>query len=194
MWRYPQCNSRVFNPVPAAFSKTTGIAGGMSRHDCFAFGVDLDGVVGNHSKLFRKVVARELGVPVQSLPREHDWNSTEWGLQPGMFPELDAIAVEHDRMFLNMEPTEGAVDAISELAEAGVCIRIVTHRLCVPDLHAITAGDTVKWLDDIELSYRELCFTGHKSSVGSDISIGDAPHNVEALRKSGVETIIFDQP
>ena len=40
----------------------------------FIFGVDLDGVCGLHTEIFREIVAEELGVDEESLPLERIWD------------------------------------------------------------------------------------------------------------------------
>ena len=73
-------------------------------------------------------------------------------------------------------------------------IRIITHRLYVNWGHAQVVSDTVTWLDDAKVPYRDLCFLGNKPEVGADVYIDDAPHNVEGLRAAGNAVIVFDQP
>ena len=58
----------------------------------------------------------------------------------------------------------------------------------------MTVSDTVEWLDDHKIPYRDICFLGDKPEVGADCYIDDAPHNVHALRAGGSDVIVFDQP
>jgi 5'(3')-deoxyribonucleotidase len=101
--------------------------------------------------------------------------------------------MEHD-MFRTMEPIEGAADALWRLSDAGVWIRIITHRLYVNWGHEKAVGDTAAWLDANRIPYRDLCFLGAKPEADADAYIDDAPHNVEQLRALGNTTIVFDQP
>ena len=73
-------------------------------------------------------------------------------------------------------------------------IRIITHRLCVNWGHAIAVADTVAWLDDAGIPYRDICFLGAKPEVEADAYIDDAAHNVLALRAAGNHVIVFDAP
>jgi 5'(3')-deoxyribonucleotidase len=75
-----------------------------------------------------------------------------------------------------------------------VWIRIITHRLYVNWGHAVAVSDTVTWLDEARIPYRDICFLGAKPEVEADLYIDDGPHNVEALRAGGNEVIVFDQP
>jgi len=106
---------------------------------------------------------------------------------------LRTAAVKH-RMLAKMEPIAGAVESLWRLSDAGVWIRIVTHRLYVNWSHAVVVADTVAWLDRVQIPYRDICFLGAKPDVACDCYIDDAPHNVKALRASGNQVICFGQP
>ncbi len=161
----------------------------------FVLGVDLDGVCGDYIGTFRRIVAEKLGVPAESLTREVSWGCTEWGVtSEEEFDALHRHAVLERHMFRHMDLIPGAADALWRLSDAGVWIRIVTHRLYVNWGHAITAGDTAEWLDTAEIPYRDLCFIAAKSSVNADAFIDDAPHQIEDLRAAGHTVIVFDQP
>ena len=55
-------------------------------------------------------------------------------------------------------------------------------------------SDTVNWLDESRIPYRDICFLGDKPEVGAHLYIDDAPHNVDALRAAGNDVIVFEQP
>jgi 5'-nucleotidase len=80
------------------------------------------------------------------------------------------------------------------LSDAGVWIRLITHRLYTNWGHAVAVADTVAWLDDVGIPYRDLCFLGRKPEVEADAYVDDAPHNVLELRRAGNPVIVFDQP
>ncbi|MCC5953525.1 MAG: hypothetical protein JJU45_15650 [Acidimicrobiia bacterium] len=160
----------------------------------FVLGVDLDGVCADHTAAFRQVVADELGVDPASLGEQTSWSYAEWGIDDATFLELHRRAVLEGRMFATMAPIEGAAEVLWRLSDAGVWIRIVTHRLYANWGHKVAVGDTVQWLDDHGIPYRDLCFLGDKPQVGADVYIDDAPHNVENLRAAGQTVIVFDQP
>jgi 5'(3')-deoxyribonucleotidase len=160
----------------------------------FILGVDLDGVVGDYTRRFRDIVAERRGVAPATLPLERSWNFGEWGFEPGEFEEYHRLAVmEHD-MFRTMDLIDGAADALWRLSDAGVWIRIITHRLYVHWGHSKTIGDTAAWLDENRVPYRDLCFLGAKPQVEADAYIDDAPHNVAQLRAAGNTVIVFEQP
>ena len=160
----------------------------------FILGVDLDGVVADHTARFREILARIKGVDPQTYPMERSWDFTEWGLDLDQYSHYHRIAVlEHD-MFRTMPLVEGAAEALWRLSDAGVWIRIITHRLYVNWGHEKAVGDTAAWLDEQQIPYRDLCFLGAKPQVEANAYIDDAPHNVEQLRAMGKTVIVFDQP
>ncbi|NNC79220.1 MAG: hypothetical protein HKN94_03615 [Acidimicrobiales bacterium] len=161
----------------------------------FVFGVDLDGVCGDYTTAFRTIVARELGVAEDDLPTERSWDFNEWNLEAaGGFERLHALAVTEHHMFADMPPIEGVADALWRLSDAGIWIRVITHRLYVNWGHATSVADTVMWLDNNRIPYRDICFLGNKPDVGANVYVDDGPHNITALRGAGHEAIIFDQP
>jgi 5'(3')-deoxyribonucleotidase len=166
----------------------------VSTAGSFVLGVDLDGVCGDHTEAFRQVVAAERGIDPATLPTQVSWNFYEWGLDDASFLEIHRKAVLDHRMFASMPVIDGAAEALWRLSDAGVWIRLITHRLYANWGHAVAVGDTVAWLDTAGIPYRDLCFLGQKPQVEADAYIDDAPHNIEALRAEGNEVIVFDQP
>lgn len=160
----------------------------------FVFGVDLDGVCGDHTAAFRQVVAAERGIDPDSLPEQRSWDFDEWGITPAEFEELHRTAILDHRMFRSMPVLPGCAEALWRLSDAGAWIRLITHRLYTNWGHAVAVADTVAWLDEHEIPYRDLCFLGQKPQVEADSYLDDAPHNVEALRATGSHVIVFDQP
>jgi 5'-nucleotidase len=158
-------------------------------------GVDLDGVCAGYEDAFRRSVARQLDRDPADLPTQRVLDQfSEWGLEPEDFERLHRTAVAEDRMFRTMQPMPGVSEALWELSDLGVWIRIITHRLCVNWAHETTAADTAAWLEEQRIPYRDLCFIGAKPDVGADIYVEDSPTNVLALREGGRTTIVFDQP
>jgi 5'-nucleotidase len=166
----------------------------MTDRRTFVLGVDLDGVCGDHTEAFRQVVAAELGVPASSLGEQVAWDYEAWGLDQAAFLDIHRRAVLEHRMFLSMPVIDGVAEALWNLSDAGVWIRLITHRLYANWGHQVAVSDTVAWLDEHRIPYRDLCLLGDKPQVEADVYIDDAPHNVEALRSSGNTVIVFDQP
>lgn len=160
----------------------------------FILGVDLDGVCADYTAAFRQAVAGHRGIHPTELTDEVSWDFGEWGLDREGFLEHHTRAVTEEAMFAQMAAIEGCSEALWRLSDAGVWIRIITHRLVGNWAHAKVVADTVQWLDDQSIPYRDLCFLGAKPQVEAAAYIDDAPHNVEALRDSGNTVIVFDQP
>ena len=178
----------------------------MSAKPTFVFGVDLDGVVADYETGIRRAVASYTGIDEGLYGPMTSWKISECAW-PGVrdnqhYLEMHARAVE-EHLLRDLPLIDGASEGLWALSEAGVWIRIVTHRLVVNFGHARAVTDTVEWLDqDITLPdgtvrkaipYRDICFIGEKVKVGCDIYVDDAPHNVAALRDGGAYTVCFGQ-
>ena len=160
----------------------------------FVLGVDLDGVCGDYESALRASVASRRGVDPASLaPQRSTGHFTEWDLTAEGFQEAHRIAVTEDRIFRTMEPYPDVAEVLWRLSDAGVWIRIITHRLLFNGLHESSAADTAVWLDQHDIPYRDLCFIGDKAMVGADVYIDDSPHNIIDLRESGRTAVVFDQ-
>lgn len=160
----------------------------------FVLGVDLDGVCADYTTAFAAVVAERRGISVGDLSGEVSWDFHEWDLDRDEFLELHRHGVQERRMFREMPVMEGAADALWRLSDAGVWIRIITHRLATNWGHALVVSDTVDWLDANRIPYRDLCFLGAKPEAQADAYVEDAPHNIDTLRAGGNAVIVFDQP
>jgi 5'(3')-deoxyribonucleotidase len=161
----------------------------------FILGVDLDGVCGDYTTAFRAVVAADRGVDPNSLTDARSWDFAEWGVDtPDEFDRLHRLAVLEHRMFRSMPLLPGAAEVLWRLSDGGVWIRVITHRLCVNWGHAVAVADTVAWLDEKGIPYRDICFLGAKPEVEADCYLDDAVHNVSALRDAGNHVIVFDAP
>lgn len=160
----------------------------------FVLGVDLDGVCGDHTDAFRAVVAADRGVAPSTLGPQQTWEFEEWGLDRRSFLDLHRRAVLDHHMFRTMPVVEGCAAALWRLSDAGAWIRLITHRLYANWGHAVAVGDTVAWLDEAGIPYRDLCFLGNKPEVEADLYVDDAPHNVAQLRAAGNDVIVFDHP
>ena len=162
-------------------------------HD-LVLGVDLDGVCADYESALRSSVASRRGVDAATLPPQRSTGHfAEWGLTAEGFREAHRIAVVQDRIFRTMAPYPGVAETLWRLSDAGVWIRVITHRLLFNGLHEPSAADTAVWLDQHDIPYRDLCFIGDKATVGADLYIDDSPHNIIALREAGRTALVFDQ-
>ena len=161
----------------------------------FVLGVDIDGVLADYTYAFGRAVAAERGLDADHLPTQTQWDFAEWGISSlEEYQELHRVAVLEHRIFRECPMIHGAAEALWSLSDAGVWIRLITHRLPQSWGHRIAVSDTVEWLDENGIPYRDLCFLGTKPEVEANAYIDDAPHNIASLRASGNEVIIFDQP
>jgi 5'-nucleotidase len=160
----------------------------------FVLGVDLDGVCGDHAAAFKRVVANDRGIDESELEDQQSWDYVEWGMDREEFERLHRSAVLDHHMFRTMPVIPGAAEALWRLSDAGCWIRLITHRLYTNWGHAVAVSDTVAWLDEHSIPYRDLCFLGDKPQIEADAYIDDAPHNVEALRAGGASVLVFSQP
>jgi 5'-nucleotidase len=167
----------------------------------FVLCVDLDGVVADYETAFKETVARENGLDIADMGAQLSWDFSlgNWGITDrDHYLALHTKAVVEDRMFATMPAIKGASDALWRLSDAGVWVRIVTHRLVIKHTHHVAVADTVTWLEQPRpdgrplVPYRDICFIGTKSEVGGDCYIDDAPHNVVALRAAGNDCIVMD--
>jgi 5'(3')-deoxyribonucleotidase len=161
----------------------------------FVLGVDLDGVCGDYTAAFATVVADARNVDPSTLPAQRGWDFSEWQLEDlGGFDAVHRSAVMEHRMFRTMPVMPGAAEALWRLSDAGVWIRIITHRLWVNWGHAIAVSDTVEWLDRHAIPYRDICFLGRKPEVEADCYVDDSPDVIAALREAGNTVVVFDAP
>lgn len=159
-------------------------------------GLDLDGVVLDYIAAFRAWVADSRGIPEDRRlielpdPAHWDWVDSGWFDEQGQFMEAHAAAAAAG-MNAAMPVLPGASDALWRLSDAGVHIRVITHRLIAKNGHQRAVADTVESLDRHRIPYTDLCFVGSKADVGADVYVDDAPHNVEALRATGRPVVVF---
>ena len=78
----------------------------------FVLGVDLAGVVADHTRRFREILADIRGVDPEMYALERSWDFGEWGLAPGEYADLHRIAVMEYDMLRTMNVIPGAADAL----------------------------------------------------------------------------------
>jgi 5'(3')-deoxyribonucleotidase len=163
----------------------------MTTAPGFVLGVDLDGVVADFYGGMRPVAAEWVGKPVDALPAEVSYGLDEWGIGAARYPQLHRFAVVHRDLFARLDPLPGAPAALRRLSDAGIRIRIITHRLFLEHIHEQTVNQTVRWLDHHGIPYWDLCFMKDKSAVGADLYVDDAPANISAFLAQGAAVIAF---
>lgn len=174
----------------------------MAKTRPFVLSVDLDGVVANYEQAFAASVGKQLGCNPEDIGPQTCWEFADcpnWPIESvDQFRTLHEEAVA-ERMFLTMHEIDGASDALWALNdELDVHIRVVTHRFVGHGNHQQVAADTVMWLDSLRpdgrhrVPYRDLCFLGDKAQLDTNLAVDDAPHNIEAIRREGLDAIVFD--
>jgi 5'(3')-deoxyribonucleotidase len=160
----------------------------------YVLGVDLDNVTLNYDEAFRQHVAKSFDMDPRELGVVEDWDyaKTNWPINNrDEFEALHRGAVEAG-MFATMNAMEGASETMWRLSDAGVHLRIITHRLFIKGLHAKSAADTITGLERNKIPYRDLCLIASKPSVGVDLLVDDGPHNILGYRANGGEAVTFD--
>lgn len=162
----------------------------------FVLGVDLDGVVADYEAAFRVCVAAQRGLDPASIPEQQLWSFAD---DPGWpissleeFSECHRRAVVEQRMFREMPMVPGASQALWRLSDAGVHIRVISSRLCVNFAHERAAADTVAWLEEHRIPYRDLCLVSTrtaKSDVEADAYVDDSPRVLADLVAAGRGTV-----
>ncbi len=165
------------------------------KHREFILGVDLDGVCADYETGLRGFVTSGWGVEEAVLPPQTRWSFVEsnWFNDEQSYRDWHDRAV-NDGLLARLPMIDGAAESLRSLSDAGVRIRIITHRLLRSGFHRQVVADTVGWLDAHDIPYWDLCFVADKTAVGCDLLVDDAPHNVAALVAAGRPVIIFDQP
>jgi 5'-nucleotidase len=163
----------------------------------FTIGVDLDGVVADYESKLRELAAEIMGEDLRRFPPARNWDLIEAGWpfkDHAHYLAVHREAVQEHGLFRRLTPIDGASEALWRMSDAGIRIRIVTHRLVVNFAHAATVSDTVNWLDDKRIPYRDICFVRDKAEVGADLYIDDSPSNIINLRAAAGDdaVITFD--
>lgn len=157
----------------------------------FIVGLDLDGCVADFYDQIRQFYSEWSGKSLEELPSEVTYGMPEWGLNPDEYKRLHRYSVRQKRLFDVVTPIQGAPQAIRELSNAGIRIRIITHRLFVPYFHAQAASQTIMWLEKHGIPYRDLCLIEDKAAVSADIYVEDTEKNVQAIQDAGRDVICF---
>jgi 5'(3')-deoxyribonucleotidase len=167
----------------------------------FVLAVDLDGVCAAYTTSLRPYMAARGRADAFSLGEPSDWNlvTAGWFANQQEYLDTHRYAVER-AFFRTMGEIDGMSDALWELSDAEIHIRIVTHRFLTHGDQGRAADDTIAWLQTrrpdgrVRVPYRDLCFLGAKADAWADLHLDDAPHQIESLRGAGQQVLVFDQP
>ena len=167
----------------------------------FVLAVDLDGVCANYLSSLRPYMAAMGRRDAFDLPEPDSWDlvASGWFASADDYVRTHRFAVER-AFFRTMEEIPGMSDALWALSDAEVHIRIVTHRFLTHGDQDQAANDTIAWLQArredgrVRVPHRDLCFLGAKADASADLHLDDAPYQVESLRASGQQVLVFAQP
>jgi uncharacterized HAD superfamily protein len=138
----------------------------------------------------RLVTAEWRGVDIGELTTEVSWGLPEWGLRDDEYERLHHFAATQRELFSELLPIEGAAQSLRRLSD-DIRIRVITHRLLIPNFHQQAVRQTVAWLDRHGVPYWDLCFMQEKGDVGADLYIEDSPGNIKKLREADLPVITF---
>jgi len=161
----------------------------MADGESFVLGLDLDGCVANFIERMREIYAEWSGRDIATLSNVPTYGFNEWGLVPGEYDRLHRFAVTQRELFSTMDPLPGAPAALRRLSAEGVWIRIATHRLFISYFHEPAARQTIRWLENHGIPYRDLCLIRDKSAINADLFIEDSVSNIIKIEARHCPTI-----
>ena len=138
------------------------------------------------------MVAAERAFPIDSLTRRVSWDFAEWTSTARSSSDCTAWGSGR-HVFATMPALDGVADALWRLSDAGVWIRIITHRLVTNwGPHGSSPTPWSGWTPTG--SRTGTCASwGQARGPGRRLR-GGRPHNVAALRAGGNTVVVFDQP
>ena len=152
-------------------------------------GLDLDGVVFDFHKPFVDEINRRYGKNL----RVEDWtdyNFTNSGLTIEELWQL-VESVSKSGGFCDLDLIEGAVENLEEISKNN-SIHVITHRLYR------AKQDAVALLEDYNVPYDSISFTGEKDRTGKilelDLAIDDTPKMCLKYQGAGIHPLLFHQP
>ena len=164
----------------------------VEKEKKIVLGVDLDGVCADFYPRMREIAAEWFEKPLEDLTTDVSYGLPEWGItETEQYQSLHRFAVTERNLFGTVAMVPGARRVLRRLSDEKYHIRIITHRLFIYYFHALAVQQTVEWLDNYGIPYHDLCFMKEKEQVGADISIEDAPGNIDSLRARELYTICF---
>lgn len=97
----------------------------------------------------------------------------EYGMTTGEFKRWWRMGVEQEYIYRKGNPIPGARDALWRLSDAEWSIDICTHRLNQFGNHHKITLNTVNWLHEQNIPYRNLLFLDEKTLMSADAIVDD---------------------
>ncbi len=104
------------------------------------------------------------------------WES--WGLSQGEFFRWWRLGIEAEVIYAQGRLIAGARDALWILSDMEWDIHIATSRLTKFGLHAQIARNTINWLHDANIPYRQLSLVEDKTVIRADAIVDDRADNM----------------
>jgi hypothetical protein len=155
-------------------------------------GIDLDGVCYDFTGAFCRYAEKD---PASATKWEF---YKDWGWTTDHFLAVSRRAVRDDRLFRWGDLIPGTKEAFDALYAMGHTIHLVTDRCSLdPEDSGKIIAATKVWLDENNLSYSSLNFTGDKDTIvkelGLDFFLDDKLENYEMVLDH-TNAYLFDQP
>lgn len=159
----------------------------------FTVGVDLDCTTldyhGGIDAHLHKIGHASAG---RGAPRNYSY------VEAGYFENVAEYLAIHtaamlDGMFATLVPFPGALDTLHSLADKGVRLVAVTHRVFTGH-DEVEKSTTLDWVRSSEAPFADVVFTGEKHLVDVDLWIDDAPAIISQLTSRDLPVIIYDRP
>ena len=103
----------------------------------------------------------------------------QWGLTQGEFFRWWRLGIEAEVIYAQGNLIHGARDALWRLSDAEWDIHIATNRLTKFGLHDKIVENTVSWLHDNNIPYRQLSFVSDKTNIMAQAIIDDRYDNMD---------------
>ncbi len=127
------------------------------------------------------ITAQPYPIVDQAMHAYTSWGLHDnWGMSKGEWTRWWRLGIEAGYMYRKGPLIPGARDAIWRLNDAEWHIILATNRLNVFGMHDKIIENSVAWLRDNNIPYRELMFTTDKTMVMADAIVDDVQDNMDA--------------
>jgi 5'(3')-deoxyribonucleotidase len=147
-----------------------------ARH--LRLGIDLDGVIADFNAGWIGLYNAEFGTSL-AVEEVEVWNAPAALTHFRSMSEFwswSATAGGGRSIFRDLEPFPDALDALGRLARRH-------HVVIVTTKPSFAIHDTFEWIGERRVPTREVHIVNDKSSVGCDVYLDDADHNLDAYRR-----------
>jgi hypothetical protein len=174
----------------------------MGEHAAMRIAFDIDNVLGDIISSARAALARDHGVPVESIGLTgiyYNPFSIDDGSGDRLIP-LDHAFWDRDDVLTGSPVIPGAVGAVTRVAEAGSLAGYVTRR------PGSVRGVTQQWLDrggfpaaplhhvgtnDASTTY-DVCKSSACREIGATHLIDDHATEIDKARRNGIDVVVVD--